>query len=355
MITTKTDIERIEKLPIFFIISRPRSGSTLLRTLMDSHPNIIIPFESRFIQYLYYKYKRITKWNIFLILSFYNDLIILPETTHLNFDKEELKKNLLKAYQIDNTVSYPTLCKIVYLHFNSVYEKDKVSIIGDRNTRSFFFMEKSLALFPNAKVIHLTRDYRDNILSYLKVKFEPKIVASLAYRWKYYNKIIVNFKKKHPDIVYNIKYEDLVINPEFYLKEICQFLEIDYNASMLNYHSKLGEYKNIMYRPHHNSLLAENINPNNISGWKMKMKPYHIKIADMVVGSFAEKMGYKREYTSKNISLYSIALFGMLYGAPYCFMRAMANKSYWIMRIFYAFFRKFSFLFERRINKLHFF
>ncbi len=36
---------KVKSLPFFFIIGRPRSGTTLLRTLFDVHPNVIIPLE----------------------------------------------------------------------------------------------------------------------------------------------------------------------------------------------------------------------------------------------------------------------------------------------------------------------
>ena len=46
----------------FFILCPGRSGSTLLQQLLDAHPNIQIPPESRFIIYAYYKFRNITIW-----------------------------------------------------------------------------------------------------------------------------------------------------------------------------------------------------------------------------------------------------------------------------------------------------
>jgi hypothetical protein len=40
------DKEKINNTPFFFIIGRSRSGTTLLMTMYDAHPNVIIPFES---------------------------------------------------------------------------------------------------------------------------------------------------------------------------------------------------------------------------------------------------------------------------------------------------------------------
>ena len=42
------DINKIKELPIFFIVGSPRSGTTMLRTIFDAHPNVSIPLENPF-------------------------------------------------------------------------------------------------------------------------------------------------------------------------------------------------------------------------------------------------------------------------------------------------------------------
>ncbi len=50
-------------IPIFFVVGRPRSGTTLLRTLFDAHPNVLVPPECQFIINLYPKYGKVTNWS----------------------------------------------------------------------------------------------------------------------------------------------------------------------------------------------------------------------------------------------------------------------------------------------------
>lgn len=344
LIEKKNDLERIEKLPMFFIISRGRSGSNLLRTLFDAHPAISISFLSRFVQYLHPKYKTVKKWDEKLILSFYNDLFLLPRTENFNFDKEKLKGELLAAVKINDNVSFAVLCKIVYLNFNSVFEKGEIKIIGNKGN-FFYFMETILELFPNAKFIHLTRDYRDNIYSYLKVDFEPHIVSLLAFRWRFHNKKVVALRKKHPDLIYNIRYEDVVSKPELYMRAMCEFLAVDYNPAMLNFHKRIAEYsKNLPSSEltRHGSLFSGQIHPNNVSEWKKNMSAKHIKLADLVVGSFAEEMGYERADKKGNILLYLfVCLPSIVYGWLELYKMKLLAETYVFQKLgFTAFCRK---------------
>ena len=56
--------------PFFFILGRPRSGTTLLKTLFDAHPNVKIPPELPIFLPLYQKFKHVKTWDREHILSF---------------------------------------------------------------------------------------------------------------------------------------------------------------------------------------------------------------------------------------------------------------------------------------------
>ena len=55
-------MSNISSIPIFFVVGRPRSGTTLLRMLFDAHPDVTFPPECQFIVNLYPKYKNVNPW-----------------------------------------------------------------------------------------------------------------------------------------------------------------------------------------------------------------------------------------------------------------------------------------------------
>jgi hypothetical protein len=313
-------------IPFFFIVGRARSGTTLLRCLMDAHPSVNIPLECAFIVHLLPKYGKITQWTDQNLMAFYHDLITYPKFHFWTVDHEQLKADLLNC-KGENT--YSNICKVVYTNFISLFDKTEIKLLGDKNPSYSFHIKKLLKLFPDARFIHITRDYRDNIISMINARFEAKIYSSLAFRWKYINKQVDKQKMIHPGCIYTLRYEDLVSQPAIKLKEICDFLEIDFSDEMMNYRSKLDEmlaiYPAGLINLHHKSLLKP-INTDNLYAWKKIMTPRQIRICDNVVGSYAEETGYERMYKPRNFFIYTLCLPGMLYGRLLFFFMKIIHK-----------------------------
>jgi hypothetical protein len=67
-------MENIREIPIFFILGRPRSGTTLLTTLFNAHPNVRIAPEFPILLPLYQKFRKVKDWDEEAIRSFTDHL-----------------------------------------------------------------------------------------------------------------------------------------------------------------------------------------------------------------------------------------------------------------------------------------
>jgi hypothetical protein len=228
----------LSKLPVFFIVGRGRSGSTLLRTMFDAHPSIIIPPESRFVQYLYYQYGTNQNWT--------------PELAQLalNYTEQSFEPPLIdeayfhKLIQLEkDNLSFSAVCKAIYLSIHSTFNKETITCIGDKNPRYSFFIPLLFKIFPEAKFIHLVRDYRDKALAIKcvhKIISETNSLPVILSRWKYYNSIIEKYKSRHTERFYTLRFEDLINDPEIILRQLCTFLNLDFNPCMLNYSTRFN-------------------------------------------------------------------------------------------------------------------
>lgn len=301
---------------LFFIIGRPRSGTTLLRFLFEAHPRILVPPESPFILNLYRKYRKVTDWDPSIIREFCDDVFKQRYFDKWLTDKEHLYQRLLEK---EGKATFQTMVRQVCLSYTSVFEKEEILWIGDKNPGYSLYVHRIHQLFPEAKIIHITRDYRDNYLSLIKVNFEVPIVPLVVYRWKFALKQMWKLKKQIPDQIYSVRYEDLVADPELCFRAVCQFLGIPYDPEVLSFYRKKSEVEKA-YSAHdeisqvHQSLFNP-ISTRRIDLWKTEMKSGDVRIADLVAGKAAEMAGYKRQYARFNPGLYIWILPVLVYGS----------------------------------------
>ncbi|HET8837870.1 MAG TPA: sulfotransferase [Flavobacteriaceae bacterium] len=258
--------------PIFFIVGRGRSGSTLLQMMLDAHPNIQVPLESRFVVYLYKKYAHQKVWSQTVLKQFIVDLSQEKKINlYWDLDWAKLEKNILA--QPENT-SFAKLCKLVYCHHISFFPKSEILLIGDKNPINSVFVPQLMEIFPDAKFIHLVRDPRANICSHLKSKMETNL-GMAALKWVEFNKYVEKVKLLRPKNYFLLRYEDFVSDPEIWLKEITCFLQMEFRSEMLEYRSILtrkyqSSEKDLRYElfsAYHQNL-QKPVNKNLINNWK---------------------------------------------------------------------------------------
>lgn len=309
-------LEEIKKTSFVFIVGAARSGTTLLQMILDAHPSVIFPTESKLIVHLKQKYFKVTNWTEELIDEFIIDLY--KERTNFakfwSISPDKLRENI-KSFPV-NKLSFEALCKMVYMHYPSPFIKQKITLIGDKNPDYSAFINELLEVFPNSKFIHIVRDYRDNVVSN-KQTFGVKNVNVLAQHWKIFNEMIEISKKNKRVKFYELRYEDLVTNPEYSVSEICKFLDLEFKVEMLNYSNrvKIEEVKEV--KKQHLQVLEE-IHPNilkpisalQINKWEKNLSNDELELIDYICGDFAKKYDYIRQTRVKKWNYFIKSYFG---------------------------------------------
>jgi tetratricopeptide (TPR) repeat protein len=200
---------------MIFILGMPRSGTTLVEQIIANHKNVYGAGELKDLT-------EIIREN-FLV----NDKIKLPEK--FNVKDQDFFNNMGTKY-IENLDRYNT---------NKNYITDKAPL-------NFRWIGLIKLILPKSKIIHCTRDPKDNCLSLFKNIFEGQLhfcydLEETGEYHKLYQNLMKFWKQLLPNFIYDISYEKLVKNQEFESRKLLDFCNLDWDKNCLTfYRNKRG-------------------------------------------------------------------------------------------------------------------
>lgn len=214
-----------------FLVGMPRSGTKLLRALLNEHPLIeITKFETEFFPYW------VKKWPSFGELSDFNNFIAFYNNVTKSlyfFYYCKLNNNVIDPKKwFESCLDYSpagVFEALVRHNTNVPFGSDK--IWGDKSPSYIRHLPLLKRNFPKAKIIHIIRDVRDYCLSINKAWGKNMIRA--AQRWVDDITKARNDAKEFLEDYLEVRYEDLLDSPEQELRRICNFIGIEFCKDML--------------------------------------------------------------------------------------------------------------------------
>jgi len=212
-----------DKIIPVFVIGAPRSGTTFLASSIASHPNVVALPE------MHYIYRMMEEELIFGVLSIDRKVDILKNDFH--FCSMGLFDSLsdLREFLVDKDSKDFVLG--VIKKYNEKYHGKNYVYWVEHSPHSHRYMDVIISFFPKAMFLHSIRDPRAVIASTFREPWGFKDVISGANSWN--GNVVDILKKEKLYNVKTIKYEDIVENAEKYLKDISDFLCIEYSDDML--------------------------------------------------------------------------------------------------------------------------
>lgn len=273
-----------------FIVGLPRSGTKLLRSLLNGHSQIkITGCETGFLPYW------AKHWENFGDLSQYNNFLkFYNKMQHFSYFIYARKDGWLIPVKTwyDMCESYDlTGVYEALMRHDSGIAFDENTIWGDKTPQYTNQLNLLHRLWPNAKFIHIIRDVRDYCLS-MKHAWGKNMSRS-AQRWVDDINIARNAVSNFPDQYLELKYEELLETPEKTLGIICDFLDIEFEKSMLQLTKpteRLGDAKHVT-----------GVVQNNKKKYIEKMTPSMRYRIESIASPILKSAGYPIEYSGNPI------------------------------------------------------
>src|SRR6266851_2044993 len=214
----------MQRKPPVFIVGAPRSGTTLLRNILNRHPALAICGETQFHRHVY------SRRRAFGSLAdpknrerLVHEYLSTDRIKRLGMDLSKLREKLLREGD-----SYRAVFTCVMEHYAESHGKQRC---GEKTPQHALFTETLCDWYPGATIIHLLRDPRDVVASLQRMPWASDSVVTNARVWVGQN--VAAQRSSHRSGYLLVRYETLVNRPEEELIRICAHLDEEYSPLML--------------------------------------------------------------------------------------------------------------------------
>ena len=213
-----------------FIVGMPRSGTKLLRGLLNNHSMIVFPnYETEFLPYW------VTHWSMFgdlMEISIFEKFYESVKKSSFFYYMKRHKGHYLSANEWHSACKGWGAAEIFEALVRLDTEVADGNIWGDKSPSYIRHIPLLCELYPNAKVIHIVRDVRDYCISINKAWGKNMLRA--AQRWVDDTAKASNDLKSFEGSGIEIRFEDLLSNPSDTVEKLCYFIGVPFEKKMLN-------------------------------------------------------------------------------------------------------------------------
>jgi len=278
---------KLQTRPVF-VLSAPRSGSTLFRLILNAHPALAFPPPAwlyEFLRGFVYSYGDLSDERNLMALA--EDFLNAPTIRKGAFGVEP--KSLVDEARES---SFAGLYEAIHRVWAARQGKTRW---GQKSPRNAFWMREILEDFPNAQFIHIVRDGRDVTLDLSDSKnFRPDNLYAGAHLWRRYVGTIEAARDRlqlGPDTLLEIRYEDLCADPESVCRKICDFLGEDWSDEMLAHHRSDDAQSWASDETHAKS--GRPITTEYCGMWRKRLIGRDLDMVTTVQRSLLERFGYE--------------------------------------------------------------
>lgn len=277
--------------PFPFVVGSGRSGTTLLRVMLDAHPALAIPHESYFIEQLARRADRFRSHGAFDAKAFERELFRDARFQHWGLAPAAVSQRLDE----DAPADLAAAIRAVYGAYAHAQGKPRY---GDKTPSYAMSVQRIADLLPEAVFIHLVRDPRDVAASYRRTSFGPSTVLGAAARWQLLTETARRAGRPlGRDRYLEVRYETLVSSPEAVLAQVCELVELPYDASMLAYQDSDAARDAAQHDDGQHAGVRLAPTP-SLRDWHDDLTSDEVATVESVTGSLLDELGYERSGSS---------------------------------------------------------
>jgi hypothetical protein len=272
--------------PFPFLVSSGRSGTTLLRAMMNAHPQMAVPPETFFVTRFLPERGRWETPEGFATERFVSDVLV-----NERFGRWELPETLVReAVTEERPRDYGDAIRSLYALYARTGGKRRYA---DKTPVYIYEMPALAETFPEARFVHVIRDGRDVAPALVGMDVRPNGLPEAALLWR--ERVEAGRAAGRglgPHRYMELRYEDLVSGPEEALRDLCEFISLDYDPAMLTYPDTASEVVARDGGPErHRGLFLEPTT--GFRDWRTDLTGDEVEVIELLAGETLAELGYE--------------------------------------------------------------
>lgn len=277
-------------MPSFFVVGTGRCGTTLLQAMLMSHPDVRIPPETQFFDHLDP-----------VRLGFPDPLPDDAVDDYLRRVGEgrgavflDAVPGVLDAYAAavreglrDAGAQFAWVC-------DRLASGQTGDVLGEKTPQHWRYLDRVLALAPEAKVVHLCRDPRDVVAGLMDMDWwHGRSVRRTAKHWRRALSDALAWDARLGPARHRIvRYEDLVADPGAVLTDLAGFLGIGFEPAMLAF-QRSAEHAFHPEEDSYKGLTRSALDRSRVGRYRDRLSPFEIRVIEREVGrALMSELGY---------------------------------------------------------------
>lgn len=286
-----------------FLVGCPRSGTTLLSTIMHAHPRIAMPPETRILLPVYRNRAR------------FGDLAVLENRRRLARRITNPRRGgfrdlgLNRRHVIDAILAAPpTLGSALETLWREFARSRGKQRWGEKRPLYSRYVDIVLRLFPDAQIIHLMRDGRACVASLRRVPWWNGSVAAATAIWSLAEHDMQRNRARLPASTFHtLRYEDLLREPENTLRALCVFLDEEFAPAMLDHTRAARDI--VPPRKSWHAGTRRGLDAQRAESWADTLTPAQIGLVQHVAGRELLRNGYALDPDAPTMPLRAVLEF----------------------------------------------
>lgn len=250
---------------------------------MHSHPELAIAPETHFIPTL----AKICQRSSDPRQAFLKRLAANQHWQQMQIKEELLRERVEKIHPFDFTAAL----RESYMLYAEKFGKPRW---GEKTPPYVLYMSLIQKVLPEAYFVHIIRDGRDVALSVKDVWFGPDTFEKAGGWW---STRITSAREQAASLPHylEIRYENLVLNPQTELKRVCEFIDLPYDPAMLEFTETAADLRQIepVKGDNIHPLITQKLQTTRIGRWKTDMTKSDRRQFEKVAGKMLLELGYE--------------------------------------------------------------